>query len=67
MTHTRRILAAVLLAAGAATLAAPVANADTSQDIALNTSDPTAPAGTGPNASDALNTAVTSLVGGLTS
>ncbi|MET7300952.1 hypothetical protein [Embleya sp. NPDC005575] len=69
MTHTRRILATVLLAAGAAALAAPVANAGTTpgQDIALNTSDPTAQTSHGPDASDALNTAVTSLVGGLTS
>ncbi|GCE00526.1 hypothetical protein [Embleya hyalina] len=66
MTQTRRIIAAVALAAGAAALATPVANAGTPPpDIALTTPDSTASAADGVDPQQALNTAVTSLVGGL--
>ncbi|MFI6977606.1 hypothetical protein ACIBSV_03345 [Embleya sp. NPDC050154] len=63
MTHTRRILAGILLTAGAAALAAPVANAAPGTDIALNTPHHTPPATDGADA--ALDATVSSLMGGL--
>ncbi|OPC78693.1 hypothetical protein B4N89_31500 [Embleya scabrispora] len=66
MTQTRRILAAVVLATGAAALATPIANAGTpSPDIALTTPDSTASAADGVDPQQALGTAMASLVGGL--
>ncbi|MFE2872281.1 hypothetical protein [Embleya sp. NPDC059259] len=59
------MLAALLLTAGTAALTAPVANAGTGQDIALNTSDRKAPAGQGSQTSDALGSTMNSLVSGL--
>ncbi|MFE3203648.1 hypothetical protein ACWGR4_25320 [Embleya sp. NPDC055664] len=66
MTQTRRIIAAVVLATGAAALATPVANAGTPPpDIALTTPDSTASAAKGVTPEQALGTAMSSLVGGL--
>ncbi|MFE5329562.1 hypothetical protein ACFRCG_24560 [Embleya sp. NPDC056575] len=66
MTQTRRVIAAVVLATGAAALATPVANAGTPPpDIALTTPDNTASAADGITPQQALGTAMSSLVGGL--